>query len=440
MSKIELLRSLIAKTEDPEELKKLQDQLIEAIREEERKKIEAEATQKAKEAEDKKAVEEGKATSKLAKIPEQKSPIIEISTPGLYKGVSLKAAVDTMQFDGRVNPAIRKLAIATPDKAEKVAKWMVDLMDRAYKNPIAAEAIKGMTEATGSSGTAGGYLTPTEERLAVLSYIRDVSIAMQDCAHIQMTSDAMTIPAENAKVSVAYTDEATDATETTPSLSQVSLTAKRLDAYTKVTNELLEDAGNPGGIAGLLAGQFIEAIGQKIDSTVFICTGSPVSGIFLSSGYSQVFSAGSTNFSELLESDIRNIVKKIRPNRRRNAKWYMATSVLWQYVYGLKDEDGRPLFVEMRGGGPGPGQLWGYPVREGNDDIMPSTSATSAGFIVYGDLAGVLIGDRLTNVSLFVDPYSLARSYQTQFLLFTRWAFAHAMNQYYGRIVTGASE
>ena len=55
MNKIELLRALIAKTEDPEELKKLQDQLIEAIREEERKKIEAEAEQKAKEAEDKKA-------------------------------------------------------------------------------------------------------------------------------------------------------------------------------------------------------------------------------------------------------------------------------------------------------------------------------------------------------------------------------------------------
>lgn len=436
MNKIQLLKALIEKTDDPEELKKLNGELIEAIREEERNKLEAEAAEKAKEDEEKKAVEEGREASKMAKIPEQKEPKIEVGTPGEYKGVKMKAVIDTLQHDGRVNRLIRAKSMADVQQAEMLAKWGINLLDHAAKRPVTPALAKALQE---GSPTEGGYLTPTEERAAVLSYIRDVSIAFSECSHVPMTSDAMTIPAENAKVTVAFTDEESDATETDPSFAQVSLTAKRLDAYTKVSNELIEDNNAPGGIAGILAAQFIEAIGQKHDSTVFIGTGTPMSGVFLSAGYSEVFDTGSTAFSELLESDIRDIVRKIRPNRRRNAKWYMSTSVLWQYIYGLKDGDNRPLFVETRGGGAASGNLWGYPVREGNDDIMPSTSAAETGFIVFGDLAGVMIGDRLKNVNLFVDPYSDAISYQTRFYLFTRWAYAHALSNYYARIVTGES-
>jgi HK97 family phage major capsid protein/HK97 family phage prohead protease len=437
MDKIALINALIEKTEDAEELKRLKAELLDAIREDERKKLETEAAEKAKEAEEKKAVEEGREASKMAKIPEAKEPRIEVGTPGEYKGVKMKAVIDTLQHDGRVNRLIRAKSMADVQQAEMLAKWGINLLDHATKRPVTPSFAKALEE---GETTEGGYLTPTEERSAVLSYIRDVSIAFSECSHVPMTSDAMTIPAENAKVSVNFTDEESDATETDPSFAQVSLTAKRLDAYTKVSNELIEDNNAPGGIAGILAAQFIEAIGQKHDSTVFLGTGSPMSGVFLSAGYSEVFDTGSTAFSELLESDIRNIVRKIRPNRRRNAKFYMSTSVLWQYVLGLKDGDSRPLFVETRGGGPAPGNLWGYPVREGNDDIMPSSSAAETGFIVFGDLAGVMIGERLKNVNLFVDPYSDAISYQTRFYLFTRWAYAHALSNYYARIVTGDAD
>jgi len=50
-----------------------------------------------------------------------------------------------------------------------------------------------------------------------------------------------------------------------------------------------------------------------------------------------------------------------------------------------------------------------------------------------------MIGDRLTTVRLFADPYSLSRSYQTQFLFFTRWGYAQALPNNLVRIVTAAS-
>ena len=51
----------------------------------------------------------------------------------------------------------------------------------------------------------------------------------------------------------------------------------------------------------------------------------------------------------------------------------------------------------------------------------------------------MIIGDRLTNIRLFVDPYSNSLNYQTIFLLFTRWWFADVLPDYRGRIVTAAS-
>jgi HK97 family phage major capsid protein len=80
--------------------------------------------------------------------------------------------------------------------------------------------------------------------------------------------------------------------------------------------------------------------------------------------------------------------------------------------------------------------LYGYPVRM--PEMAPAVSGAGKGFIVFGDLRGFIIGERLTNISLFVDPYSKSTSYQTLFLLFTRWAYAHALPQYYGRIATHA--
>jgi HK97 family phage major capsid protein len=256
-----------------------------------------------------------------------------------------------------------------------------------------------------------------------------------------MSSDSMTLPRELAKVSVTYSAEEENATETEPTFSQVTLTARRMDAYAVSSNELIQDNNIPGGIVGILMSQFTEAVGQKIDSTVFIGSGADsavFSGVFLTTGYSEVFSSGSTHFSELLESNIRNIVAAV-PERyiRQNGKWYVGQSVLWKYIRGLKDDNGNYMFAESKYGRAAPDMLWGYPVEK--PTVAPSTSAKETGYIVFGNLKAVWIGDRLTNIDLMVDPYTGAKSYQTYWYLFTRWAYAHALPNMLGRIVTAGS-
>lgn len=446
MSKSDLIRLAIKNCTDEAELEKLEKELVKAVEEEAlakakvqvKKEMEEAAAKAAAEKKEKeeletqKAVDAAREANKGAFIPDGAQ--ITVGTPQMYKGVNLKGAIDALQNHGMVPAHVRRAAIQNPARAEQVCKFMIGVMDKA--NGVAPDAAKSMNEGT---TTAGGYLTPTEERMAVLSYIRDTSIALADCAHIPMASDSTTMPRENGKVNVNYTDEESDATSTSAVFDQVTLTAKRMDAYVDVSNELIQDAAIPGGIAGLLAGQFLEAVGQKIDSTVFLGTGSPVSGIFKNAGTSEVFSSGSTAFSALLESNLRNVMAKIRPNRRANTKWYMSATAWWTIVKNIKDTNGKPLYDDYTAGQVIEAMLLGKPVREGNDDIMPSTSAAATGFIVLGDLSGFLIGDRLTNVSLMENPYLLMTSNQTRFHLFTRWAFAHGLPQNYSRIVTAAS-
>ena len=420
MTKIELIRLALTKATEADEITKLNEELIATIREDERAKVAAEAATAKAEEDRKAAIPE----SKMAKIPE--GIPVKVTETDNYKGSNLKKIVGNLQLNVP-NEKIRLFSKENPTQAELAGKFMVDLLSRAPRGEINKSLTEGTT-------TAGGYLTPTEEREAVLAYVREVSICMPDCDIVGMTSDVMTMPKENAKVDVAFTAEETDATETDPSLALVTLTAKRLDGYTKVSNELIADSFD--NIAARLVSQFAEAIGQKIDSVVCVGTGDPMSGVFLTAGNSVVFGATSTNFSELLESNLRTAISQIRTSRLTGAKWYAHRTPAWTVLYNLEDDNGRPLFIPSMVAGV-PNVFYGFPLKM--PELAPSTSAVSTGFIVFGNLIGVMIGERLANVDLFVDPYSLSRSYQTQFLLFTRWAFAQAMNEYYTRIATPAS-
>jgi HK97 family phage major capsid protein len=447
---IELLKDLIRSkmllleaTEDAEKQKEISKEIMELQKQLGRAELEAEqkAQKAAKDAETKAQAKANTAAAKT--IPEPKmaeGDKIEVGQ-GIWQGKhfsrSLRAETRGLTHGGIINPKMEDYYRQNPKAAEKMCIFFLEMVDRSFGNPMNRAGIKAaMQEGT---TTEGGYLVRDEIRDELAAYARMESIALQNCMVIPMNTDTMLVNAENAKVTVAITAEETDATEAEPTIAQTTLTAKRYDAFSIVSNELINDATLPGGFSALLLSQFMEAVGQKVDSAVFIGTGDPCSGVFLSTGYSEVFSSTSTAFSELLESNLRNVIADIAPSNRRGAKFYTATSNLWTYIMGLQDSQGRPLFFESRTGGPIPGKLLGYPVVEGDDSIMPSTSAVETGFIVFGDLKGFYIGERMGNVDLLVDPYSVGKSYRTQFYFFTRWATAHVLNKYYSRIVTAAS-
>jgi len=431
VNKIELLRKLIAQETDEEELRKLNDELVKAIEKEAADKARADADKEILDLQGKLELATAKARSHGLHF-EDDPKVTEVAE---YKGFNLKREKSLLMSDPRTPQTVRELYKSDPERAERMAKFWVDLIARAYSNPTKGGA--ALKAAQSETDALGGYLTPPEQRSELLYYIRERSVAMGLCTHMPMVSDTMDVNAENVKVNVGWNSEAAQATETSATFSQTRLTANRLDAYVKSSNELLDDALVQGGLVADLVSQFTEAVGLKIDSTVFQGTGDPFSGVFISNGISAVFSSGSTHFSALLESNLRDILAKIKPQWLNRFRWIMNHYVFWDVLGGVKDQYGRYMFLDNQRGGPM--QVLGYPVSLATQAPGAAADAAGQGFIVGGDMSGVIIGDRLTNIRLFVDPYSASLNYQTIFLLFTRWGFADVLPDYRGRIVTAAS-
>jgi HK97 family phage major capsid protein len=449
MDKLKLLRELLAKETDPAKKQAYEDEVLKEIAEQERVKAETKANETFQGKLDEATRESAKLRSQLSGMGANlsggapASSGIVVGTPALYKGYKLKAEIASLmrpykgKGGGEKHSAIAAELKADPVRAEAVAKFWLDMYEAAIKNPGREQAVfkEGMNEGT---TTAGGYLTPTEQMDVWDAYARDESVALQFARVVPMTSDIKLVNKENATVAslsgVAITAEATAATVVTPTVDQTTLTAKRLDGYTHITVEDLEDAQVAGGFVAQLLDQFSEAAGQTIDSCVFVGSGSPMSGVFKSAGYSQAFSSGSAAFSMLLEADLRGIIAKI--TKRGTFRFYGNHAIFWNTVYGLKDSNGRPLFIPAMNAAL-PNSLYGYPTSE--VPICPATSAASTGFLGFGDLyQAVLIGRRSDRMSFFVDPYTKGLAHQTIFALFLRYAFAQHLTLMFGRIVTSA--
>jgi HK97 family phage major capsid protein len=419
MTKLDMLKSLVEKATDKAELDKLNAEIVAVIREEEAEKLAKAAEVKAFEAE------------RAAALAKTAGPVkgsgIEVGTPGLYKGRKMKMEMEAL---GEINPRWKD-----EKKAELITKHWLDAMESAS---MRAGVISKAT-VIGEDNT-GAYLRAPEYSSEYLKYATEYSRALQICRVVPMNKDIQYIATELAKCSVALTAEGTDATATSATFAQTTLTAKRFDAYTAVSNELLDDINTP--ILPILIQQLTEAVGQKVDSAVFNGTGSPMSSVFsAAAGYSVVLGVGSSTFASVTAySSFLDVIAKLASARQVKARWVAHRTPLWGNIYGVKDSAGSLMFQRetyLAGVGGPAGKIFGFPVTQleaGN-----STTAVSTAIAVFGDFDGVVIGNRQGAVDLFMDPYTQGKSNQTNIYMFTRWGFALALANNFVRLVTAGS-
>lgn len=168
--------------------------------------------------------------------------------------------------------------IADDQHREEYAKFLIDVIKATKQDPgamarLAASREKAtMTEGTGSTG---GYLVPEEFTNELLAFARLQSLGLRYCRVWPMSEMIRTVPVESTGVSVAWTSEGSAATETEPTVGEVTLTAKKLDAFGVVTNELLADSAID--IVSWLTQLFAEAIGQELDNQKQVVFKSPSS-------------------------------------------------------------------------------------------------------------------------------------------------------------------
>jgi HK97 family phage major capsid protein len=427
---------------DREALKK---QLREEIEAEQKKAEEAaEAERKQKELEEKAAKAE-EVEKELTNLKQQfsmgefsKGARIQVGHPAEYNGMNLnraKAAFGesfSKRFGGDQTAMGQKVArMAQSDATAQILACIHDAQQQTLKMPgVKVPVLKDLTNAS----AVGDILTPDDQRQEIINYARLTSVAMRNARVESMASDYQTFPVEGTKASVSFSAQTAEARDNDPTFTELGVTAKDLDGYVPVQQHVEMDSPNP--IASILLEQFIESMGQEVDSAVFMTDGDPVSGIFLAYGRSETFSSGSTAFSNLLIDNVVNAVGKLEVPRRRNARWYAGRSVVWTNFMNLQDEDGRPYF-HMNPAEAVPGRMYGYPVEE----IEVGDHSTGAGkaMAVFGDLTGMIVGERLNNMTLFRDPYSLSTKHYVLYVFWTRMGFGLALPNNFVAIQTAAT-
>lgn len=380
-----------------------------------------------------KAIEEMTAEQreKLEKLESQPARPAKIAVPGggsvdvLYRGHRL-------DIQGR-EPIFGKSVIEVmgEEKKERYAKFLIDVIEARHNGD--AEAKAALQEGTAAEG---GIVVPEEFTSEILAFARLQSFALRDCRVWPMSTDTRQIPAEDGAVSVNWTAEEGGITESEPTLAEVTLSAKRLDAYSKVSNELLMDAGVD--IVSWLTELFAEAIGQELDNQVLNGTGSPCSGVLTAAcGNSVVLGSGEVSFSSIDADDLSNCIASLPVNRIAGARWYFHRTLLHVFRT-LKDSNNNYIYAKPGAGVPP--TIWEYPYTL--SEKAPGTSTGSQANkapIVFGNMRYFALGRRLQSMTLDLDPYGLFTNYQTRFRIVNRWGMSIGLPGGFCRIVTAAS-
>jgi HK97 family phage major capsid protein len=312
--------------------------------------------------------------------------------------------------------------VTDPEFRERFARFMLDVL-------------QGRTALSEGTAGQGGYLVPDEYEPVILAFAREKSqIALPLCWVLPMGSDTKRVPAEASGADVAWTAEATAATESTgPTVGEAVLAAKRLTGYKEASNELIDDS--MFDIVSWLTELFGEAIGLELDNQVLNGTGSPCSGVLTAkAGYSVVMGSGSAAFSMLGGDDLSSMLSKLKESVLGNA-YFVLHRTVFHYVRTIKNADGTYMYGPLMG--PDPQSIWGLPYIR--SEKAPSTSGASTALAVLGNFKFFVIGRRQGDMKLFVNPYSLDKENQTRFKVETRWGLAVGQANAFVRYITAAS-
>jgi len=380
----------------------------------------------------------------IEKRPAVGTPAIKIGSSEKYKGYKLgKQGTGKGQTALLGNSSLKSFVmkhkedfevIGTEEGFEGFSKFMIDAKDAMMGDVAAQQKLQSEQKASQlveGTNSVGGYTVPVEYQDDLIRLAVEKSFALQECTTIPMSRETLPIPTELTRVSVNWPEEAAAPTESNPTFGQVMLTAKKLGGLTDgISKELLADSSVD--IVGLLAEQFMYAIGLEIDNQALNGTGSPLSGVLTAkAGYSCIMSADA--FSTVTAEDFSLMISKLSEEDATQAKFVYNRSIQ-HFVRSLKDTANNPIYQAIAMAGPG--TIYGVPKIESSRSV--STSAASTAFAALGNWKKMFLGRRQGVMSLEMDPYSEFAEDLVRFKMITRWGMAVARATAFVRLVTGA--
>ena len=363
------------------------------------------------------------------------------------KELGLEGGMNKLAFKGSFG-SMNEEEVSKLGAKEKMASFIKAVFQKDMQS---LSAFKALTEGTGS---AGGFVVPEEFAAEVNRVVEDYGLIAKLARIFPMKSDTLNVPRLSATVTVSYPGEATAGTASQPTFEQVVLSSKSCVGITPMSNELLADANI--SVIDLLVELFAEAIAGKMDEQGLVGTGSPFTGILSDAGVTVVQPANGGGYSTFTGAatpdQARTLISNVKPWALQGAGYIMHRSV-WALMQTVKASTSGDYFISaanpvvINTGAQGfptamAGTLWGYPVYL--SDKMPTTTAVSTKFIIFGNLKHVYVGMRaemgvsisqegvIGGVSLFETNMSAVR-------VITRHAIAVGLPTAFACLKTAAS-
>lgn len=239
---------------------------------------------------------------------------------------------------------------------------------------------------SGDENSKGGYLVPDLLENTLIDLKESYGTFRQYSMQWPMSAPSVRVPRRSSGFTTYFVGEGDDITLSDMAFDEVSLTAKKLAAITRITSELNDDSII--SMADIIAREMAYALAVKEDSCGWLGDGSSTYGGIV--GVDNALAAGSivtasgvTTFANVTLAHFEEVVGKLPEFPGIRPAWYLHKTAFYATAGRLQNAAGGNNTIDL-GNGPVM-QFLGYPVRF--IDTLPSAAATTVKIAYFGDLS-----------------------------------------------------
>lgn len=239
---------------------------------------------------------------------------------------------------------------------------------------------------TGSTenDTGSNYLIPPADfSKTIFDLELEYGVAKKYADVRTVSSNSMTIPVYDTRITVASTAEAGAKPISTPVWSQKTVTLGKYTAIVPMTEEMIEDSAFD--IFSMVSQQFATEFARIEDTLVFT---DGTSGIINQVGIN-VVRTSTTTISSITYNNLNEMIYGVPPKSMNGGRFFMNRAILG-VIQRITTDDGFYIWQPNVNGAVA-GTIWGYPVEL--VEVMSSTLTESANtaYAIFGNLKYVVM-------------------------------------------------
>jgi HK97 family phage major capsid protein len=343
----------------------------------------------------------------------------EIRSYSLVRAIKLK--VQGKELDGLEGEMHQEAVSEARDSGQDISGFGIPSM---VFGDIAKRNEKRALSATGQTSNAldqGGMMIATEKEGLIMALRPMLLLAKLGAKSFGGMIGNLDL-VKGTSTTVGWETENGEADETTPVTSKITVTPRRLAAFTKIGKQLL--AQTSPGIQDDVMNDILAAIAQAVEVAAIHGGGSnEPTGLLATTGIGDV--AGGTDGAVPTYAHITQLEAKVEiGNGNLNTLAYLTNPKVKNQLKNTKIDTGSGIFVW----GADSNILNGHPAYGTN--LVPSTLTKGSGSgvgvcsaIAFGDFSQMHIYN-WAGLDITVDPYTLAKTHQIQLTVNSFWDVA----------------